>query len=149
MDTNEFLNLNKKVYQRQKMKPYCLEVLQKLINESKSRGQGDIWAAYDTEGRLHSAIFMVWQGSSAYCLASGSDPSLRHSQGKTWVLWKIINELSKQCISFDFDGSMVKGIEHFNREFGALQMPYFAISKGKIHLIQKIAIKIKSILSNK
>jgi lipid II:glycine glycyltransferase (peptidoglycan interpeptide bridge formation enzyme) len=130
MDPSEFLNLNKKVYQRQRMKPYHLDVLQRLINESKSRGQGDIWAAYDVEGRLNAAVFMVWQESCAYCLASGSDPELRQSKGETLLLWEIICELSKQCASFDFEGSMIKGVENFHREFGAVQMPYFTITKG-------------------
>jgi len=144
MDTDEFLNLNKDVYLRQKREPYYPEILGKLIDESRSRGQGDIWAAYDAENRLHAAIFMVWQPSCAYSLALGSNPALRQSQGTTLVLWEIISELSKQSASFDFDGSMVKGIEHFNRRFGAVQMPYFAISKGKINPIQKIALKLKT-----
>jgi len=140
MDTTEFLNLNKKVYQRQKMKPYHLNVLQKLINESKSRGQGDIWATYDVEGRLHAAVFMVWQESCAYCMASGSDPELRKSKGETLLLWDIICELSKQSASFDFEGSMIKGVENFHREFGAVQMPYFTISKGS-RVWQRLSVK--------
>jgi len=141
--TDLFLKINTQVYQRQNLKPYHPEMLEKLINLSRSRNQGDIWGAYDKENHLHAASFVVWQESCAYIIASGIDEAYRKSYGKALSLWTAINDLSGQVRSFDFEGSMLRGVEQFFRKFGAQQMPYFVIEKGKMDLLKKIRMKIK------
>jgi hypothetical protein len=140
---SDFMEVYTKTYLRQHKKPYRPEVLKQIIETSLSRNQGVIWGAYDDRGRLHVAVFIVWQNNIAYYIAGGSDPELRQSGGNALLIWTAINDLSGRVASFDFEGSMVKGVEHFFRGFGALQMPYYAISKGKIGLGKKIIMKIK------
>ena len=36
--------------------------------------------------------------------------------------------------TFDFEGSMLEGVEGFFRSFGGVQTPYFRLSKGYIGL---------------
>jgi lipid II:glycine glycyltransferase (peptidoglycan interpeptide bridge formation enzyme) len=139
----QFMDINTKTYGRQGKKSYCPDALRKLIEIARSRQQGDIWGAYDEEKRLHAAVFVVWQEHCAYLIASGGDPELRKSGGNALVVWTAINDLSGRVASFDFEGSMTKGVEHFFRGFGAMQMPYYAISRGKIGLGKKIIMKIK------
>ena len=136
-----FLELNAHVYQRQGMKPYHPEMLKKLIDLSRSRNQGDIWGAYDAENRLHAGAFVVWQENCAYYIAGGNDTESRKLGGLALAVWTAINDLSGQACSFDFEGSMIRGVEHFFREFGAVQKPYFAIEKGKWGLLKKIRMK--------
>jgi hypothetical protein len=38
---------------------------------------------------------------------------------------------------------MIPGVERFFREFGAVQLPYFAISRGKLSLFDRACIKLK------
>ena len=141
--TDVFMKINAKTYQRQGIKPYYPEMLEKLINLSRSRNQGDIWGAYDKENNLHAAVFAVWQKSCAYCLASGYDDAFRKSKGHVLTMWTAINDLSGQVRSFDFEGSMIRGIENISRGYGGQQMPYFVIEKGKMDLLNKIRLKIK------
>jgi hypothetical protein len=44
---------------------------------------------------------------------------------------------------------MVEGIEFFFKGFGAVQMPYYTITKGKMSLIKRIFIKLKQQIQKK
>ena len=133
-----FLEINSQTFKRQGKEVYHPDVLERLINISCKRDQGDIWGAYDKQGQLHAAVFVVWQENCAYCIAGGADPELRKSGAHALAMWKAICDVSRVSSSFDFEGSMIQGVEYFFRGFGAKQMPYFAISKGKRGMINKI-----------
>jgi lipid II:glycine glycyltransferase (peptidoglycan interpeptide bridge formation enzyme) len=146
--TDIFMKLNAQVYRRQGMKHYQPAMLKKLIDLSRSRNQGDIWGAYDAENRLYAAQFVVWQDNCAYTIANGYEEAFRKMSGLALARWTAINDLSGQVHSFDFEGSMIRGVEHFFREFGALQKPYFAIEKGKMSLLKKIRMKLSKLMTN-
>jgi lipid II:glycine glycyltransferase (peptidoglycan interpeptide bridge formation enzyme) len=140
-----FMEINTQTYKRQGEKVYQPEMLRKIIETARSRNQGDIWGAFDEQGRLHAAVFIVWQDNCAYYVAGGSDPQLRKSGAHALAMWEAIGEVSKTAASFDFEGSMIQGVEHFFREFGAIQMPYYSILKGKMNLRRKIILKINQL----
>lgn len=138
--TDKFLEINAQTYLRQGMKPYHPEMLKRLIDLTRNRDQGDIWGAYDPENRLHAVVFVVWQENCAYLLACGSHDAFRKTGGQALVMWTAINDLSGKVRSFDFEGSMLRGVGRIYREFGGRQMPFFAIEKGKISLWKKIRL---------
>jgi hypothetical protein len=138
-----FIELHRQTYERQQMKAYRPDILAKLIEVSCKRNQGRIWGAADEEGRLHVAVFVVYHNRCAYYIASGSNPSLRKSGAHAYVLWEMIKEASETIAIFDFEGSMIEGIEHLFKGFGAIQMPYHTITKGKMSLTKRICIKLK------
>ncbi len=139
----DFLRVQALTFKRQGRRvPGNRGVLLALIDTSRKRRQGDLWGAYDAEGRLHAAIFLVWQESSAYYLAGGGDPSLRQSGAHSLLLWEAIRFAAGRCERFDFEGSMVPGVERFFREFGATQMPYFTITKGRLGLVRRVGYKL-------
>ena len=140
---DDFLNINTKTYQRQGKETYHQEVLGQLVNECRRRGQGDIWGAYDEQGRLHVAVFIAWQSDYAYVMASGGDPMLRSSGAKSLIMWEAILFLSTITKALDFEGSMVELIGFYNRKFNAVQVPYFSISKGRLTLLDRALIKLK------
>lgn len=67
---------------------------------------------------------------------SGSDPILRSSGAISLLRWESIKYSSSVTKSFDFEGSMIEPIERFMRSFGAIQTPYFAISKTNSKLLK-------------
>jgi lipid II:glycine glycyltransferase (peptidoglycan interpeptide bridge formation enzyme) len=144
-----FMTANSNTFERQRMKTYSPEMLKKIIAFSRSRNQGDIWGAFDKQGQLHAAVFIVWQNNCAYYIAAGSHPQLRKSGAHAYVLWEAIREVAEYSSSFDFSGTMLKGVEHFFRGFGAIQMPYYTISKGKFSLRKKLILKIRQYLLKK
>ncbi|MCL2073540.1 MAG: GNAT family N-acetyltransferase [Marinilabiliaceae bacterium] len=145
---NKFVDIILQTYDRQKIKPFQINLMKKIIEVVRSKKQGDIFGAYDDDNQLHAAVFIVWNNNNAYYIAGGGNSKLRYTSAYAFVFWKIINFLSTEIKTFSFDGSMVKGVENFFRSFGAIQTTYFTIYKGKINIILKILLKITSYLSN-
>ena len=144
----DFLQIQEETFERQKLRnPGNNAALIRLIQAAKARGQGDIWGGYDPQGNLHAAAFIAWQPSCAYYLAGGGCPTHRHSGAHALVLWHAIQELSAHARSFDFEGSMLPGVERFFREFGAVQRPYFNIQRQANSSIQCFLHKVKLKLS--
>lgn len=138
-----FLRMQALTFARQGLRlKQDVNALRRLIKVSQERQQGDLWGAYDTAGQLHAAAFVVWQTQSAYYIAGGGDPALRDSGAHSLVLWEAIRYVSTFTDRFDFEGSMLPGVERFFREFGARQTPYFAITKGKLSLLDRARIKL-------
>ena len=135
---HDFLRILGLVFSRQQQKAPHVDVLRRLISVCRTREQGDLWGGYDDGGRLHAVAFVVWQDSSAYYLAGGSD---RDSGAHSLVLWEAIQAMQSYTSTFDFEGSMLPGVERFFREFGAVQMPFFAINKGRLSLLDRVRIK--------
>ena len=137
-----FFKIQEQTFSRQRKKNKQSEwILSRLIDTARERGQGEIFGGYDKAGNLHAAAFVVWQDSSAYYIAGGGDPSLRHSGAHSLVMWEAIQYVSQFTDTFDFEGSMLSGVERFFREFGAVQTPYFTIMRGKPGLTDRLSIK--------
>jgi len=148
--TEEFLRVQRQTYSRQQLvMKEDTNTLIDLIKEARQRNQGDLWGGYDEEGNLHAAAFIVWQESSAYYLAGGENPELRKSGAHSLVLWEGIRYVSQYTDVFNFEGSMIPGVERFFREFGAKQTPYFTITRGKLSLIYRAWHKLLKIFMNK
>lgn len=141
---DEFLKIQSLTFERQHLSaPKKQDVLAKLITACRHRNQGDIWGAYDNDGKLHAVAFIAWQESSAYYLAGGGDPALRASGAHSLLLWECIRYTSRYTGLFDFEGSMIPGVERFFREFGATQTPFFTITKGNLSLLYRAWLRIK------
>jgi hypothetical protein len=58
-------------------------------------------------------------------------------------MWNAIQFASNKSKEFDFEGSMIKGIEIVYRRFGAESKPYFNISKVySLHRLKKITSQL-------
>ncbi|MDR1455929.1 MAG: GNAT family N-acetyltransferase [Tannerella sp.] len=142
---DDFLRMQSLTFERQHRKNRQPDgVLRRLVDVCRARQQGELWGGYDETGRLHAAAFVVWQKRSAYYLAGGGDPSLRHSGAHSLVLWEAIRFAAGRSDTFDFEGSMLPGVERFFREFGGIQTPYFSIGKGKRSLIDRIRMAVRA-----
>lgn len=141
---DDFIRILAQTFERQhKKNRQDPRVLRRLVDVCRRRKQGEIWGGYDEAGRLHAAAFVVWQQRAAYYLAGGGDPAFRHSGAHSLVLWDVIRFAAGHVETFDFEGSMLPGVERFFREFGGVQTPYFSIEKGKLTLADRIRIKWK------
>ncbi|MDR2121077.1 MAG: GNAT family N-acetyltransferase [Tannerella sp.] len=141
---DDLLRLQAQTFERQnKRNGQDPHVLRRLVHVCRRRGQGEIWGGYDRQERLHATAFVVYQQSAAYYIAGGGDPALRRSCAHSLVLWEAIRFAAAHSETFDFEGSMLPGVERFFREFGAVQTPYFAISKGKLSLTDRAGIKFR------
>lgn len=127
-DVQSFYQLNVKTFARQdKSPPYGLELMKRIDEACKHNAGRKILIAKDAEGRPHAGIYMAYDPRCAVLLMSGGDPELRNSGAGAWVTWEAIRFAATVSRTFDFEGSMIRPIENFYREFGGRQTPYFRI----------------------
>lgn len=117
-------------FRRQNMNlPYPPELLERIDQAITDHGLKISLASVDQEGRTHSAVYVVGDERRMYSLVSGNDPELRRSHSGTLLRWKAIQSAAEQTKVFDFEGSMIEGVEDFFRKFGASQTPYSRVFK--------------------
>ncbi len=94
------------------------------------------------ENNLLGVVFCVFDKNNCYYLLGGVDKK-SGIQGINNVLVQKSIEKAKElgCKTFDFEGSMLKGVEKFFRSFGPELVPYFTINKAKLPL--EILLKFK------
>lgn len=130
LSLDKFILLNEMVFTRQgRRTPYSNSVIERIDDACKRRGCRKILYAQDVDGRIHAAVYIVWDERSAYYLMGGADPGLRESDATSLCLWEAIKFSSSVTQAFDFEGSMLENVESFFRAFGGKQKPYFQIRK--------------------
>jgi len=125
-----FVELNRKTFERQQMSlPYSPELVERIDDACAGRGCRRMLFAEDGRGRVHAALYLVWDRSAAFYLMGGSDPELRGSGAFSLLIWEAIRHASTVSASFDFEGSMLRPVERFFSSFGARQVPYFQLRR--------------------
>jgi len=141
----KFFDINKKTFERQGKKiPYSKNFVAQLNSSYKIKNKKMLFAI-DKKNRIHGAIYIVWDQSSVYYLMGGGDPKLRNSGAQKLLIWEAIKFASKIKRNFDFEGSIIKKITRSFEGFGAVQKPYFNITKTNSKLL-KLEFCLKDIL---
>lgn len=126
---------------------YRMDYLSRIVQAAQRHAHLEILAARDGSGALHSMIVVLFDKVSAYYIASSIDPEHRNSGSATLLLVEAMRLASTTTGRFDFEGSMIPGVERSFRKFGARQVPYFHIFKEgglrpKLHkAIERVARK--------
>ena len=104
-------------------------LVRSAVGTSRARGQGMIARARDAAGETHAAVFAVWNEQSAWELVSAIHPAHRSSGASTMVVWEAMKRVSRTTRAWDFEGSMIEGVENSFRQYGAAPTPYFQLSR--------------------
>lgn len=138
LDTmDELYQLKVKAYQESKENyPFSLNLLNKVFNYCKTNNCGELLAAKDSDGNIHSIVLYVWDKNSAYYLHGVTNPSYKTSGSMSLLLWEAIKRSSLKTQKFNFEGSMIEPIERYFRAFGGTQTPYFEVSKTSSRLLK-------------
>lgn len=143
-DLQEFLNLYHKTFQRQSLSAAVPDhAFEKAWEACRQNACGKLWLCCDEEHHNHAAIFVVFDAHTAYYLAGGSDPAFSGSGAMSGLMWHVITQCrldGKQF--FDFEGSMLPGVDRFFRNFAPRQMPYLNVHQNK-SLLHKLYKRIK------
>jgi len=129
----ELYRLVSSSFERQGLEPpFGFSFLQRIYTALSEQDRCKLFFATDpSTGQVHSAALLIWDSSSAYYLMSGDDPALRSSGAAVLLKWAAIQH-AKNVVGvpiFDFEGSMMKGVEQGRRDFGAQQRPYFRVRR--------------------
>ena len=129
-DLKEFYRVNKLTFDRQEIEiPYTYEQFESLYNACKERDACRLLAAVDNEDRVQSVAMLVWDGNTVYYLLNGTDPEFKQFQGNLFLIDKSIEVAHDLGLKFDFEGSVIRAVNHCFREFAGTPMPYFRLTK--------------------
>ena len=130
MSGDEFYNFHVACLAEQKKTiSYSREFFLALYKAAKAHSQGHIIAVRNMDGQVLAAVFLVWDAASAYFLISSYSHANNRSGASALVVLEAMKYVRGKAKSFDFEGSMVRGIANFYKEFGAKQTVYYGVEK--------------------
>lgn len=109
--------------------PYGVQMLDHILT---SEGAGIEKRLYEAtlSGQAIAMTLIVAAGGISYNLASGFDDAGRASGAGQALLWHAISAEEEFGSSvFDFEGSMLKGVERHNRHLGGLPTAYHRVER--------------------
>lgn len=123
---------------------HSFELFERIHRATAERDAGKTWYAVDAEGNVHSAIFVIWDAASAYYLISSIDPDYRNSGSPTLLVQRAIEHVAPLTKAFDFEGSMIPGVESSFRKFGAVQKRYFHLHRNALPLVVRLGVALRN-----
>ena len=145
-DVEKFYELNSMTFSRQGMStPYSFEFVKKLYDICKQNDAVKMYFAKNSDGIVIAVNFLVYDENTVYYLMGGIHPDFKDLGGMDVVQFESIKFALESGRAFDFEGSMIESIEKYFRSFGAVQKPYFNITKTNSKLLQ-IRQVVKEIL---
>ncbi|MEX2359671.1 MAG: GNAT family N-acetyltransferase [Gammaproteobacteria bacterium] len=131
IDSAQLVDMVRKTYLRQeKGMSVSPEIVESVVDATVRRSVGAPVGVFDERGQVHAAALFVWDDRSMYYVLGGGDPELRNSGAASLAMWDGIRRAGELGVAFDFEGSMVAGIERFFRRFGACQALHSHVSRG-------------------
>jgi hypothetical protein len=145
-DIEILLDLLDKTFRLQNRRnPISKELIRNIYSSSKKFNAGKLLYAIGKDGNIHSGSFFLYDENVCYYLISGTDPKFKSSGANSLLTWEGIKFASTVSKSFDFEGSMIEGIENFLRQFGGTPVVFYQIRRQNIFWeifeISKPAIK--------
>jgi hypothetical protein len=111
--------------------------MEELISTGLKKGQGNLAAAWDSDGILSAAAFFLKEGNRVYFLFAASDASARENGAMFLLIDQFIREHAGQEITLDFEGGNEEGIGRFYRSFGSSESAYFRFAWNRFPLLLK------------
>jgi hypothetical protein len=104
--------------------------LRKIFFEFAVKGSAFSIAAR-ASGKVEGAVFCVYDRATCYYMFGGTGRG-ENTQGLNNLLVQMSIEKAKTlgCSVFDFEGSMLVGVERFFRGFGPALVPYYTVNKA-------------------
>lgn len=91
---------------------------------------------------LLGVVFCVFDKINCYYLLGGVNKNSKINGVNNLLVLKCIEKaIEKGCAVFDFEGSMLKGVEKFFRSFGPELVPYYTVNKAILPI--EILLKFK------
>ena len=119
------------------------EKISEIIQISKAKKCGEIYGYYNENNELISAIFIIKDNMKNYLLLTSTNSEGKSKEAVACLIWQSLQETIKEGKDFDFEGSMILGVEKFFRSFGGEQIPYHEITKTNSRILKiRNAIKL-------
>lgn len=121
--------LSKTVFARQgKTLPYSLDLFVSLHQAVEDRSLGLSLSA-EANGRTIAGVYVIRDHDTAYLISTGREDEA-HSGAVALLIWESMRRMKAAGVqTFDFEGSMIKGIATFFDGFGGALTPYHRLTK--------------------
>lgn len=128
-----FYALNQLSFVAQKMKmPYSEEQFQRLYKVAHAQESSALyWAQYKQTGAKEAAIWVLYDRQWAYLLATGRSRTAHNGAVALLIERAIQDAVARGLAVFDFEGSSLKGVEGFFRQFGGELKMGLVVKKPK------------------
>ncbi len=130
IDADTFYTEHEKIFARQNLPvPFTREQWIRIYEAAYAHNAGEVFAALGENDEVLSLSFLVWDDESLYLDAGGPVPE--HSRLQTYdaLVHKSIEKAHEKGLKFDFEGSVVKQINHSFREYGGRPVEYYRFRK--------------------
>ncbi len=109
-------------------------LLDRILLEFANGDNSFAYGTYDGD-RIMACSFCIHDAKTAYYLLGGHGSEGAHNGAGTMAMWESILHAKHIGLSgFDFEGSMISGIERYFRGFGGRLAPYYRINKAMLPL---------------
>lgn len=149
---DEFISLQNYTFERQKRRnPVNNELTKSIIIAATNAGHGQLFVAKDSSGIPHAGCFVLFDDNVCYHLLSGQNTSFGNDCAMPILFQKEFEFAAQHSKAFDFEGSMVEGIEQVYRRYGGKQIINWHVSKSNLFNDVKSVIKprVKRLLGYK
>lgn len=130
-DISEIWNINKDTFDRKDTSiPYSLDFLKRMDSACKEHDCRKILISRNESDKIMAFVYFVWDSEDVYLLLGGRDTEYDKANIKANLVWESIKTALSMGKNFDFEGSMMEGVQHNNSLFGCTVEPYSSIKKS-------------------
>lgn len=105
--------------------------VEKLDSACRQHQSRIILEAKDESDNLHAALYLVFDQQAMHYLFGGYEQTYSESGAMSLLFWKAIQMASEKGLSFNFEGSMLQGVERYFRSFGGNLVPVHFVYQSK------------------
>ncbi|GHV58366.1 hypothetical protein AGMMS49579_25730 [Spirochaetia bacterium] len=132
------------VHERGDVIGFSKDFFSRLYDAIYEQKSGRTFYCTDAENNIHAINITVWDSECAYYLMAMRKKEYNTSGGTEFLVDEVIKYVSQFVDRFDFEGSMIHGVEESYRHYGTRQTEYYTISK-----INNVALGVYRTISSK
>jgi hypothetical protein len=140
-NVQDFMVFLKESFENNKKElPYNLMNLNRIVERSLLNNSSFIRVCKNKNDEIVAAAFVIFDHEVAYYFAGTNNVTKYGSAALSYCIWESIQyakSIGKK--SFDFEGSDIKGIEHYFRNFGGALVPIFRVFKARNKFMRLLA----------
>lgn len=130
MPAEEFYEYHRScLSKRGKTISHSCELFKRVHDAAYQHQQGRTMFLKNSKGVVLCALFNIWDSNWGYDLIGSIAPEESGTGGQDFLIYNMIQFLSDKVAGYDFEGSMIEGVEQSRRLFGSVQTPYFSVQK--------------------
>lgn len=130
MNVEDFYRFHMRCLQEQgKQISYSREFLLVLERKTARLQQSQLLSICNADNEVLAAAFLIWDKHSMYYLIPCYDQKYKDSGAGALLVLEAIKLARQKGVSFDFEGSMIRGVANHYKQFGSTPTTYYSIEK--------------------